>query len=617
MMLSITYLNSNEHAQVGFAEAPIMIGSSRASLRESGVPSFVIVDDSDVEPVHCQLDQDENGVVTLTNFGSTVVLETGPRVFRNKVSALSLPCSLRIGETHIQIHTVTPAHQLDGAIVSVKDNRPFSGSQTQHAAPDESTVSAWFEAIGELNRSVAGSEEFFQAAAKTLFRPGGLDGAMILKRVDDQWTVVSSHLPYPEYSISFREDLVSRCELERTTLYHDSKKIHKDAVVDDVQSVIVCPIFGETEQVDSVIYGFRNQHRTNSRRGIRRLEVKFVQLIASSIATALIRLDREAKAAQDRVLLEQAFSPKVAQQLGAGQLILRGRTQEVSVLFADLRGFTRISERIGTELTYELLTEVMDAFSQVIADEDGVIIDFYGDGLSAFWNAPLLQPNHPELACRAALKIASAIDPISRRWAARLGQRLRVGIGLNCGMAQVGNSGSSSRLKYGPQGPVVNLTSRLENVTKDIGVSIVASDSMVAAVKNCEEFSFRRLCNSNLSGTRTVTGLFQLIDPSDGFVPSKKYESALRLFEASEFSQSVSELTKLQLEFEIDFATEFLLKQSLTRTRSNIDRRALESAKNRIVALTHNEVAYLLNEGICVSPTPEESQSLGKEESKP
>ena len=192
---------------------------------------------------------------------------------------------------------------------------------------------------------------------------------------------------------------------------------------------------------------------------------------------AMTRLQSEADAARTRVLLEQAFSPKVARQLETNPDILEGRDREVSVLFADLREFTSISERVGTRLTYELLTAVMDQFCAIIARHHGVIIDFYGDGVSAFWNAPLDQKNHAELACRCALAMVDSLPELNRAWQSRCGRPIEIGVGVDTGNALVGNAGCSDRLKYGPRGNCVNIASRLENATKQLGIPVLISES--------------------------------------------------------------------------------------------------------------------------------------------
>ena len=162
-----------------------------------------------------------------------------------------------------------------------------------------------------------------------------------------------------------------------------------------------------------------------------------------------------------------------------------GKTTEVTVLFVDLRGFSTISEAVGPKVTYELLTDVMDCFSAIISDHDGVVIDFFGDGLSAFWNAPIEQSEHPMFACLCAINLLESLPALNQRWEHRLGKKLKAGIGLHTGMAQVGNSGSRTRLKYGPQGNTVNIASRIESMTREVGCPLIISSTTAERVSAC------------------------------------------------------------------------------------------------------------------------------------
>ncbi len=258
----------------------------------------------------------------------------------------------------------------------------------------------------------------------------------------------------------------------------------------------------------AVVYGFRSRHHKNHRRGIRGLEAQFVEVVANAVTAALIRFDREAEASRSRVLLESVFPPAIARELQANPAILEPQSKEVSVLFADLRGFTSISESLGPRQTHQLLAQIMDRFSEIVAQQNGLIIDFYGDGLSAFWNAPFPQLDHATLACRAALEMIGCLPEIDSVWQPRIGKSLSMGIGVHTGVAQVGNSGSRTRLKYGPRGANVNLASRLENLTKRIGIPILISADTACRVAN--HFRLRWVCRTQLAGIQSPTDVYQI-----------------------------------------------------------------------------------------------------------
>ena len=186
----------------------------------------------------------------------------------------------------------------------------------------------------------------------------------------------------------------------------------------------VSPIFNNRDEVVGAVYGVRSQGLKNQRIGVRHLEAQLVQLLAETMTVGLERQRREAEAARTRILLEQAFSPELASQLQRNPELLEGHEREITVLFSDLRGFFEISERLGPHETYRFLGDVMNRLTEAIMSASGVIIDYYGDGLAAMWNAPTDQYNHAELACRAAHAMLAELPAINAAWRESLGQDL-------------------------------------------------------------------------------------------------------------------------------------------------------------------------------------------------
>ncbi len=578
-MLQIAYLNSQGHEQVNFESGPVTIGchdseSSNEQRRSEG--RVVEIDDSFISPQQCVIEFDTTspGNISLTNFGFSIALHSGQRVHRGKTVELTLPVFFTAGGTEIQIHNPDGSHSLDFALTELKTGFGSVAlfKEVADASPAPQTLASWFDSLDALQRSITGSPEFFQLAARAVFNPGGLDGGMILKRGNldpDRWEVAASFVPYPEFGFQFRNDIVDRVASDGKVVFHDAGLIDRQETLpstSDLHSCIACPVFDKHDSVVAIAYGFRSLHRTNSRCGIRQLEAQFVQLTAGALSSAMARMQSEFDSARTKILLEQAFSPKVAAMLETSPEVLTGCDREVSVLFADLRGFTSIAERIGSRDTYRLLTDVMDRFSNIISDHDGVIIDFYGDGLSAFWNAPVDQPEHAHLACQAALEIAASLDEVNENWSQKLKQALQVSVGVNTGMARVGNSGSSTRLKYGPQGNTVNIASRLENATRDVGVPVLISGETAAVVQH--QFNCRRVCNTQLKGIRAFTSLYQLQGRIDQ--PARehwnRYTEALASFEAGDVASTIEQLTGVFENGPNDPAAEFLLQQALCQS---------------------------------------------------
>ena len=149
-----------------------------------------------------------------------------------------------------------------------------------------------------------------------------------------------------------------------------------------------------------------------------------------------------------------------------------GERRELTVLFADLAGFTGLSERLGDGVV-PIVGQFLELASQAVEAEGGTVDKFIGDAIMAFWGAPSPDPDQALHACRAALAIAAGMRAAAER-GEPLGE-LRVRIGLNTGPAIVGNVGSTRRLNYTALGDTVNLASRLEGVNKVYGTTILMS----------------------------------------------------------------------------------------------------------------------------------------------
>ncbi len=166
------------------------------------------------------------------------------------------------------------------------------------------------------------------------------------------------------------------------------------------------------------------------------------------------------------------------------RLKLGGQTREMTFLFCDVRGFTRISESLKDDP--QALTRLVNRFLTPLTNEilarGGTIDKYMGDCIMAFWNAPLDQPDHADRACDAALAMMVALERLNDALAAEAGaqgrafERLAVGIGLNSGPCVVGNMGSEQRFDYSVLGDAVNLASRLEGQSKTYGVDIVIGE---------------------------------------------------------------------------------------------------------------------------------------------
>ena len=569
-MLELTVLNPNQHFQKRLSGGQVSFGNKK--LESS--PNHVVIDDDYFAPMQCMVELVENTdqqrkQIRLVNNGRSLVLSTGPRLHHGVVEELALPVDIRAGQTHIKIAFAQQSPAIDTTLAEMPmsgfgcaDSYSSNGKLAKSPSPE--TLTSWFDALSQIQRSAVGSAEFFDLATQMVFNPGGMDGGIVFRKTEQGWKSIARHIPYPDCGIDFRPDLIERAVQSQMVVYHDAAKLEGELDLENDHAAIVCPIADQDCEVSVVLYGFRCHNRKNNRLCIRTLEVQFVRLIADALSAGLARMDNEANIARKRVLLQQAFSPKVAKELENNPEFLKGEDREVSVLFADLRGFSKISEAIGARLTYQLLTDVMDRFCAVIAEHDGIVIDFFGDGISAFWNAPVDQPDHASLACRAGKAIVESMKELNSTWASELGQRLRVGVGVHSGTAQVGNSGSQNRLKYGPQGNTVNIAARLESATKKVRAELVVSGETASLLK--DEFVQQRICTAQLPGINKPTDLFRLVYPEtlpENAEYFREYQAALEEFEAGKFPECKLRLAELKIENDADRVIDFLLREAM------------------------------------------------------
>src|SRR5262249_2691096 len=155
-----------------------------------------------------------------------------------------------------------------------------------------------------------------------------------------------------------------------------------------------------------------------------------------------------------------------------------------------------------------LLSQVMECLTAAVIDHDGLVIDYYGDGLAAMWNAPADQSDHPELACRAALRMLQTLPSISNDWLGALPSDLQIGIGVHTGRVYVGNTGPSRRSKYGPRGTTVNLTSRVEAATKQFDLPLLVTGDAAKRLSN--RFAAHRVCNACIPGLDRPVELYTM-----------------------------------------------------------------------------------------------------------
>lgn len=191
-----------------------------------------------------------------------------------------------------------------------------------------------------------------------------------------------------------------------------------------------------------------------------------------------------------RERLGRYFSPEVAAQLlRRGESAAAGESRELSILFSDIRDFTSLSETRTSENVVALLNEYLERMVAVIFEHGGTLDKYMGDGIMAYFGAPVSQGDHAERAVRCALAMQAALETLNDERRRRAEPELRMGIGVHTGTVVVGDIGAAQRREYTIIGDAVNVAARIEELTKVHGMPVLVSEETRRQVGDTLAFS--------------------------------------------------------------------------------------------------------------------------------
>ena len=205
----------------------------------------------------------------------------------------------------------------------------------------------------------------------------------------------------------------------------------------------------------------------------------------------------------------QYVAPELVAQMADNpdRYSMDGESCELTVLFADVRGFTAISEQMTPQQLREYINLYLTAMSEDIRDSHGGTLDKYiGDAVMAFWGAPVAFPDHASRAVASALLMQKSAARLNAEFQARGWPALQIGIGLNSGLMHVGDMGSRIRRAYTVMGDAVNLGARLEGITKVYGVGIAVSEFTRA---QAPQFTYRELDRVRVKGKTEPVAIYE------------------------------------------------------------------------------------------------------------
>ena len=513
---------------------------------------------------HVRLEPLPGGKIRLTNLSknSAVRLEQGRELKPDTSLEMALPVVFTLGTKTVRVQEIVeeedvPLQGLAEATLAPALDAAAYSSRIASLAPiprngamDAESLIRWMRVTMEVLQSATGSLEFFSQAARAVVDLVGLDAGRVLLLEKGNWELKIVQAREKGTSDALRppsRQVLSKVQQEKRTFWQTPSSAAAASLV-GVDAVVAAPILNRNAEVIGVLYGDRSALRDGGpSRPISKLEAMLVELLAGGVAAGLARVEQEQAAVRAQVQFEQFFTPELARELAAHPELLSGQDLEITVLFCDIRGFSRITERLGATRTVEWINDVMGALSKCVLDQGGVLADYIGDELLAMFGAPVACDDHAARACRAALAMREVLPKLQDHWLSVVQERMGIGIGINTGIARVGNIGSVYKFKYGAIGNTVNLASRVQGATKYLKAPILITEATQKRLG--ENFASRRLCPIRVVNIEQPVALYELADPlKTGWQELKRgYEEALAYFEQKQFVQVVHALGKLLL----------------------------------------------------------------------
>jgi class 3 adenylate cyclase len=243
----------------------------------------------------------------------------------------------------------------------------------------------------------------------------------------------------------------------------------------------------------------------------------------------------------------------------------------LTIFFSDLENFSTHSESLAPDDLLVQISTYLEQVSAAISEEGGTVDKFIGDGIMAFWNAPVQRSDHVLRACAGALRAARRMERVNDTWEAEGRPRIRIRVGLNCATVLVGNVGSTARLSYTALGDGVNVAARLEGINKQFGTTICISDSIYDHVR--AEILARPLKRVQVKGRKTEFMIYELLalhasDDPELSVRDRDEQlcamtwQASQLFEAGDLAAAERAYRTILEEFPDDPVARFMLEQA-------------------------------------------------------
>lgn len=266
---------------------------------------------------------------------------------------------------------------------------------------------------------------------------------------------------------------------------------------------VVLSVSGTIGKLAGVFDRFRRNQDESERARIYRADAlgRFAEMFEELVSTI-----------EERDFIRGTFGRYVSQQVADeilnGRVELGGTLQTATVLFADIRGFTSLSERLRPSEVVDLLNEYLEDMVQAITAHEGIPDKFIGDGILAVWGVPLPCERHQEKAVRTALDMLQKIEALNVRRRNAGAEPIRIGIGVHAGELIAGNIGSKKKMEFTVIGDTVNTCSRIESANKELGTALAISAAVFEALTPELQSEFAAAPPQKLRGKDAALALF-------------------------------------------------------------------------------------------------------------
>ncbi len=541
--------------------APRAAGSALVDCRLA----IARLDETGVSRRHISLEELPDRRVRVTNISenNVIVLADQSTLLARESIELPVPVILLLKDKQIQVDLSEPegfqelrrlnTQTMVPGELSIFNTRPLAATAQAKSLlemmPEHGVNSLvdWLQSVTAVLQAATGSHDFFDRAAAAIVQLVGLETGVVVLYENGEWrpkSISSGSAPGQKNLATWQPSrkILSIVRAEKRTVWQVPREISDSAPsLVGISAVVAAPILDRNGAVIGALYGDRHAMTGSGDGGISRVEAMLVETLAYSVATGLARVEQEEHLARQRVQFEQFFTRELADYLASDPTALEGREAEVSLMFCDMRGFSRISHAIGPNQTFNMISDVMNLLSDCVRKHHGVLVDFIGDEMFAMWGAPLPQPEHARLCCRAAMEMIVRLPEATHAWQNVVREPIKLGIGINSGKAWVGNTGSTHKFKYGPLGSTVNAASRVQGATRFLRSDICITGNTLALLADREggssEFPVRRLCRGRLLNIPDPFDIYELQPAAtdDWREVTKIYEEALENFEAERF----------------------------------------------------------------------------------